>query len=45
VCEKPVTDMLRYHKFTAGRLWVNEYGNAETTPEHFTENSTSLDVP
>ena len=35
VCERPVTDMLRYHKFTAGRLWVNEYGNAETTPEHF----------
>ena len=23
--------MLRYHKFTAGRFWVNEYGNAETT--------------
>ena len=35
VCDRPVTDMLRYHKFTAGRLWVNEYGNAETTPEHF----------
>jgi prolyl oligopeptidase len=35
VCEVPVTDMLRYHKFTAGRLWVDEYGNAETTPEHF----------
>jgi len=35
VCERPVTDMLRYHKFTAGRFWVNEYGNAETTPEHF----------
>jgi prolyl oligopeptidase len=35
VCERPVTDMLRYHKFTAGRLWVNEYGNAETNPEHF----------
>ena len=35
VCEVPVTDMLRYHKFTAGRLWANEYGNAETAPEHF----------
>jgi len=35
VCERPVMDMLRYHKFTAGRFWVNEYGNAETSPEHF----------
>jgi prolyl oligopeptidase len=35
VCEVPVTDMLRYHQFTAGRLWVDEYGNAETTPQHF----------
>lgn len=35
VCGVPVTDMLRYHKFTAGRFWVEEYGNAETNPEHF----------
>jgi prolyl oligopeptidase len=27
--------MLRYHKFTAGRLWINEYSNAETSPAHF----------
>jgi prolyl oligopeptidase len=31
----PVTDMLRYHKFTAGRYWVPEYGNAEENPDHF----------
>ena len=35
VCGVPVTDMLRYHRFTAGRFWVPEYGNAETNPEHF----------
>jgi prolyl oligopeptidase len=25
----PVTDMLRYHKFTVGRYWVPEYGTAD----------------
>jgi prolyl oligopeptidase len=35
VCGVPVIDMLRYHKFTAGRHWVPEYGDAETNPEHF----------
>jgi prolyl oligopeptidase len=35
VCGVPVTDMLRYHRFTAGRFWVPEYGNAEANPEHF----------
>src|SRR5688572_9507144 len=25
----PVTDMLRFHRFTVGRFWVHEYGNAE----------------
>jgi prolyl oligopeptidase len=35
VCEVPVIDMLRYHKFTVGRYWIPEYGNAETNPEHF----------
>ncbi len=25
----PVTDMLRYHKFTVGRYWVPEYGSAD----------------
>jgi prolyl oligopeptidase len=31
----PVTDMLRYHRFTAGRYWTAEYGNAEDNSEHF----------
>lgn len=31
----PVTDMLRFHRFTAGRYWTAEYGNAEEDPEHF----------
>jgi prolyl oligopeptidase len=35
VCGVPVTDMLRFHRFTAGRFWVPEYGDAETNPEHF----------
>lgn len=34
VCRVPVIDMLRYHKFTIGRFWIPEYGNAEK-PEHF----------
>jgi prolyl oligopeptidase len=35
VCEVPVIDMLRYHRFTIGHFWVPEYGNAEDDPEHF----------
>ncbi len=35
ICQVPVADMLRYHKFTAGRFWTTEYGNAEKNPEHF----------
>ena len=35
VCEVPVIDMLRYHKFTVGRYWIPEYGNAEENAEHF----------
>ena len=35
LCLVPVTDMLRYHKFTVGRYWVTDYGNAETNQEHF----------
>ena len=31
----PVTDMLRYHRFTVGRYWVTDFGNAETNAEHF----------
>ncbi|NLJ80771.1 MAG: S9 family peptidase [Firmicutes bacterium] len=35
VCAVPVTDMLRFHKFTVGHFWVPEYGNAEQSREHF----------
>ncbi|MBE2222125.1 MAG: S9 family peptidase [Anaerolineae bacterium] len=34
-CGVPVTDMLRYHRFTAGRYWTPEYGNAEENAAHF----------
>jgi prolyl oligopeptidase len=35
VCQVPVTDMLRYQKFTVGRFWVSDFGNAEENPGHF----------
>lgn len=35
ICQVPVIDMLRYHRFTVGRYWVGEYGNAETSKEQF----------
>ncbi len=35
VCQVPVIDMLRYHKFTVGRYWVSDYGNAEESEEAF----------
>ena len=35
LCHVPVIDMLRYHKFTLGRYWVPEYGNAEEKKQHF----------
>jgi prolyl oligopeptidase len=35
VCQVPVIDMLRYHKFTVGRYWIGEYGNAEANPVDF----------
>lgn len=35
ICGVPVADMLRYHRFTAGRYWIPEYGNAEEDAEHF----------
>ncbi len=34
VCQVPVADMLRYHRFTVGRFWIPEYGSAED-PEQF----------
>jgi prolyl oligopeptidase len=35
VCVVPVTDMLRFHQFSAGRFWTHEYGNAEENADHF----------
>jgi prolyl oligopeptidase len=29
ICEVPVADMLRFHKFTVGRYWILEYGSAD----------------
>jgi len=31
----PVTDMLRFHKFTVGRYWIPEYGNPEASEQEF----------
>jgi prolyl oligopeptidase len=31
----PVTDMLRYHKFTLGHFWTVEWGNAEENAQDF----------
>lgn len=28
-CRVPVTDMLRYQKFTAGSAWIDEYGSSD----------------
>lgn len=33
ICRVPVIDMLRYHKFTIGRFWIPEYGNAENAEQ------------
>jgi prolyl oligopeptidase len=35
ICEVPVIDMLRYHRFSSGIWWVAEYGQADASEEHF----------
>lgn len=35
LCLVPVTDMLRYHRFTSGRLWISEFGCADASAEEF----------
>ena len=35
VPQVPVTDMYRYQRFTAGRYWTVEYGDAEADPAAF----------
>lgn len=34
VCQVPLLDMVRYHKFLIARLWIPEYGSADD-PDHF----------
>ena len=35
ICQVPLTDMLRYQKFTVGRYWIPEYGDATRSQEEF----------
>ena len=35
ISQVPVIDMLRYHKYTVGRYWIPEYGDAENNREDF----------
>lgn len=35
ICNVPVLDMLRFQKFTVGRFWVTEFGDAEASQEEF----------
>jgi prolyl oligopeptidase len=34
VCQVPLLDMLRYHRFGSGQTWISEYGSADD-PEMF----------
>lgn len=34
ICDVPLLDMVRYHKFLLAKLWIPEYGCADD-PEHF----------
>jgi prolyl oligopeptidase len=33
VCQVPLLDMLRYHKFLIARLWIPEYGSADNAEQ------------
>jgi prolyl oligopeptidase len=33
VCQVPLLDMLRYHKFLIARLWIPEYGSADNASQ------------
>ncbi|MBN2226260.1 MAG: S9 family peptidase [candidate division Zixibacteria bacterium] len=35
LCEVPLTDMMRYHKFTIGHYWISEFGDPENDPRAF----------
>lgn len=35
ISQVPVIDMLRFHKYTVGRYWIPEYGDAENNKEDF----------
>lgn len=35
LCHVPVIDMLRFQHFTAGRYWTSEYGDANSSQDHF----------
>lgn len=35
VCQVPLLDMIRYHKFLIARYWIPEYGDPETNPDDF----------
>jgi len=51
VCQVPLLDMLRYHKFLIARLWIPEYGSADDaeqfkwlyaySPYHHVKNGTA----
>jgi prolyl oligopeptidase len=34
ICEVPLLDMVRYHRFGSGKTWIEEYGSADD-PEDF----------